>query len=269
MRRGKGLLFLIGLGVFFFGIILGPGLWDTTVASPARVLAEWAGQTFGTITQPTPAPGATSSPDAPVETPVAPIDPSTPLVDGGVVNVAATQAALAALPALSTSRHPDYSRAAFGATWADVNGNGCDTRNDILYRDLTSTDRPDGCTVLTGTLNDPYTGRTIQFTRGTETSSAVQIDHIFSLSAAWDAGAWQWTDSQRLAYANDPNVLLAVDGPTNNQKSDKTPAEWLPPNQAFQCTFAAKYIQIATTYHLAVDSNDRAALTGALATCPA
>ena len=30
-----------------------------------------------------------------------------------------------------------YSRDQFGAAWADVDHNGCDTRNDILARDLT------------------------------------------------------------------------------------------------------------------------------------
>ena len=30
-----------------------------------------------------------------------------------------------------------YTRAQFGPAWADVDRNGCDTRNDILKRDLT------------------------------------------------------------------------------------------------------------------------------------
>ncbi len=106
-----------------------------------------------------------------------------------------------------------YSRAKFGPAWQDVDLNRCDTRNDILARDL----RPRAfkgnsiCKVVEGKLADPYTGTTINFVQG-KTSSAVQIDHVVALAAAWRTGARQWSSDLRLFYANDPLVLLAVDG---------------------------------------------------------
>ena len=78
-----------------------------------------------------------------------------------------------------------------------------------------------------GTLKDPYTGTKINFVQGKKTSSAVQIDHVVALAAAWRAGANQWKPELRLFYTNDPLVLLAVDGPANNDKSDGDAADWL------------------------------------------
>ena len=93
-----------------------------------------------------------------------------------------------------------YSRDQFGPAWADTDHNGCDTRNDILARDLTNeTFKPgtNDCVVTTGTLADKYTGTTINFVRGEDTSSAVQIDHIVPLCDAWQTGAQQFSADQR------------------------------------------------------------------------
>ena len=87
-----------------------------------------------------------------------------------------------------------YDREQFGPAWSDVDRNGCDTRNDILKRDLAGETFKPGthdCVVLTGTLDDPYTGKTIAFSRGQGTSEAVQIDHVVALSDAWQKGAQQ------------------------------------------------------------------------------
>jgi hypothetical protein len=164
-------------------------------------------------------------------------------------------------------RTPDYNRALFGEPWADVDGNHCDTRNDILSRDLTTITKQGACTVLTGVLADPYTGSTISFTRGPKTSSAVQIDHIRALSDAWVAGAYAWTNEQRVAFANDPMNLRAVDGPTNNNKSDKGPADWSPPDAAYACQYVAQYVAISAKYDLPITSDDRDAIDRTLATC--
>src|SRR5699024_3425620 len=124
-----------------------------------------------------------------------------------------------------------YSRDQFGNGWLDPDGNGCDTRNDILNRDLESVVHDsDGCKVLTGVLQDPFTDQEIHFTRGAETSTAVQIDHVVALSDAWQKGAQQLSEEERARFANDPLNLLAVDGPANAQKSDADAATWLPPN---------------------------------------
>jgi hypothetical protein len=117
-----------------------------------------------------------------------------------------------------------YQRDNFGAPWQDTDHNRCDTRDDILRRDLTRVGyKPRStCVVVSGTLHVPYTGETILFRRGPKTSGAVQIDHVVALGNAWRTGASSWTDARRLAYANDPVVLLAVDGPANEAKGDRT-----------------------------------------------
>lgn len=162
-----------------------------------------------------------------------------------------------------------YSRAQFGAAWVDVDHNGCDTRNDILRRDLTSVVyRAGTCVVLTGVLHDPYGGKTINFRRGATTSSAVQIDHVVPLSDAWQKGAFAWTITKRIALANDPLELLAVDGPLNNQKSDSDAASWLPPNKAFRCRYVARQIAVKAKYGIWVTTAERDAFGRVLAGCP-
>lgn len=134
------------------------------------------------------------------------------------------------------------------------------TRNDVLGAQLTDVVFKPGtrdCKVLSGTLADPYTGTSIVFTSGRDTSSAVQIDHIYPLARAWDAGAASWTAAKRTAFANDTDLnLLAVDGPTNNSKSDSGLDSWLPPNTVFGCDYAARYLHVASSYGLAVTSGD-------------
>jgi hypothetical protein len=167
---------------------------------------------------------------------------------------------------------PLYDRDAFGPAWADEDHNGCDTRNDILARDLKSVEFKDGthnCVVLSGVLNpDPYTGQEITFTRGQNTSSEVQIDHVVSLADAWYAGAYDWSNAERLTYANDPLVLLAVDGGANQAKSASRADEWLPDGD-FACEYVSLQIEIKATYNLAVTNDERAAMTQVLLNnCP-
>lgn len=161
-----------------------------------------------------------------------------------------------------------YSRAKFGSEWEDVDLNGCDTRNDILARDLKEFVYKDGsaCIVAKETLDDRYTGKTIAFVRG-PMSGKVQIDHVVALAAAWRTGAKGWPAIRRLFYANDPLVLLAVDGPTNGSKSDSDAGEWLPPNVAYRCRYVAKQIAIKTKYELWITSPEQTAMSVTLASC--
>ena len=162
-----------------------------------------------------------------------------------------------------------YSRAQFGAAWADVDHNGCDTRNDILRRDLTSVVYRSGtCVILSGVLHDPYGGSVINFRRGAATSPAVQIDHVVALSDAWQKGAFAWTFAKRTAFANDPLELLAVDGPINGQKSDSDAASWLPPMKSFRCQFVARQIAVKSKYGVWITSAERDAFGRVLAKCP-
>ncbi|WP_420811315.1 HNH endonuclease family protein, partial [Candidatus Frankia nodulisporulans] len=175
---------------------------------------------------------------------------------------------LGTLPVRAEDNSPKYRRDAFGTPWSDVDHNGCDTRNDILRRDMRSTTlrKADNCTVLTGELTDPYTTRIIRFNRA-RSASAVQIDHVVALADAWRTGALEWTDAQRLQFANDPQNLLAVDGPTNIRKSDQDAAEWLPPSPGEQCPYVARQVGLKSRYHLWVTSAETAAMRTVLQKC--
>lgn len=162
-----------------------------------------------------------------------------------------------------------YSRDEFGHGWLDPDGNGCDGRNDILQRDLSNVRTDDGgCKVLSGTLDDPFTGKTIDFMRGPQTSSDVQIDHVVALSDSWQKGAQQLSEEQRKNFANDPLNLLAVDGPANQQKSDSDAATWLPSNTAFRCEFVAIQTAVKAKYELWVTQAEYDAIHGILRECP-
>jgi hypothetical protein len=124
------------------------------------------------------------------------------------------------------------------------------------------------CRVASGTLHDPYTGKTIGFVRGNSTSTAVQIDHVVALSDAWQKGAQQLTAAQRTALANDPLNLLAVDGPTNEAKGDGDAATWLPPNRSYRCQYAARQVSVKATYSLWVTQAEHDAIARVLASCP-
>ncbi len=174
-------------------------------------------------------------------------------------------------------RGHDYYRAAFGDSWDDDNDapgghNGCDTRNDILDRDLVDKTYVDikRCphAVATGTLRDPYTNVTIPFVRGNQIGASVQIDHIVPLAYAWDMGARDWPDELRLRFANDPANLLAVQGQANQDKGDQEPAGWMPPNEAFWCQYSLQFLEVLRGYHLPVDQPSADRLRQAASTCP-
>lgn len=159
---------------------------------------------------------------------------------------------------------PVYRRAAFGDGWADLDRDGCDTRQQIVRRDVTGWTAAPGCRITGGTLHDPYTGRTIAYRPG----PALQVDHVYSLAAAWTGGAWRWTAPQRRRFANDPRNLLLVDGPTNETKSGLGPAAWSPDTDRGQCVYATAYQTVAAAYRLPITAPDRAALDRDRTHCP-
>ena len=164
-----------------------------------------------------------------------------------------------------------YTRAQFGQAWADVDRNGCDTRNDILKRDLTGIIYKAGtrsCVVASGTLVDRYSGEAINFIRGNVSSMEVQIDHVVALSNAWQTGAFKLSADERKALANDPMNLFAVKGRLNSQKGDGDAATWLPPLKSFRCTYVAQQIAVKAKYSLWVVAPEKAAMTAILAKCP-
>ena len=178
-------------------------------------------------------------------------------------------AAVLALPVAGETAY-GYERDLFGSGWKDPDRNGCDSRNDVLARDLTAVTFREGtsdCVVLSGVLRDPYTAAVIDFVRGDTTSEMVQIDHVVPLSWAWRYGAARWDAAERELFANDPDNLLAVDGPTNSAKSDSGPAEWMPPDSSYHCAYASRFTGVLTEYALPIDEADRSALLAVAATC--
>lgn len=232
--------------------------WNETSAATARATE---------AAKPTPPPSG------------APLDPETPYLVANGVSVTApkTQPAFATkavdlletLPIKGRAPKTGYDRALFGQAWADVDRNGCDTRNDTLKRDLTGITFTNSvpCKVQSGTLADPYTGTRISFLRGTSTSTAVQIDHVVALSDAWQKGAQQLSTEQRTAFANDPLNLQATDGPTNMKKGDGDAATWLPPNKGFRCEYVARQISVKATYSLWVTQAEHDAMARILGDC--
>lgn len=181
--------------------------------------------------------------------------------------------ALATLPVRAANDAPPYRRQEFGEPWADEDRNGCDTRNDILGRDLqnpTYKDTfPPNCVVLMGWLDDPYTGRGRMFERGADTSPLVQIDHVVALADAWRAGAWEWDLARRQAFANDPLNLLAVDGQANQDKGHATADVWLPANESYRCAYVARQVRVKAKWGLDVTEGERQAMIDVLVRCPA
>lgn len=184
----------------------------------------------------------------------------------------ATAAALSVVGSLTVrgrGPHTGYRRAQFGPAWADTDHNGCDTRNDVLARDLTDLTFRAGtrdCVVLSGRFHEPYTGREVEFRKAD--AEAVQIDHVVALSDAWQTGAAAWSPAERLAFANDPLELLATDGPTNQAKGDSDTASWLPPDRSYRCRYVARQVAVKRAYALSVTAAERDAMRRVLGSCP-
>jgi hypothetical protein len=266
-RRG----WLLACALLVAVALVWPGL--SGQAGPA---APVPGPVAATATPPVSSPAATASPSASASRSLSSAQPSaavTPKPKPKPVppRAGTALAALAALPVKGRAARTGYERELFGQAWADADRNGCDTRNDILRRDLTAyvlKAGTHGCLVLRGTLRDPYTGASIAFVRGQASSSQVQIDHVVALSDAWQKGAQQLPFERRTAFANDPLNLLAVDGPTNQRKSDGDAATWLPPSRAHRCAYVARQVAVKQRYGLWVTAAERDAVGRVLAGCP-
>ncbi|MDO8147519.1 HNH endonuclease family protein [Isoptericola sp. b515] len=180
-------------------------------------------------------------------------------------------AAVATLTVKGRAPMTGYDRDRFGPAWSDVDRNGCDTRNDVLQRDLTDVvvrAGTRGCVVTAGTFHDPYAGETIAFERGWGTSELVQIDHVVALADAWQKGARQWSSGTREIFANDPLNLLASKGEENQRKGAGDTATWLPPNKAFRCEYVARQVAVKQIYELWVTAAEQDAMERVLSTCP-
>jgi len=220
-----------------------------------------------------------SAPSVPTVTVTAP--PVRATIPGPVPSTAAAArgdaaAALAALPVKGRAAKSGYTRAMFGQAWSDdvsVEGghNGCDTRNDVLRRELRNLvlkPGTSGCVVLSGSVTDPYSGAAIAFQRGQGTSSLVQIDHIVALGNSWQTGAQQLSSERRRDLANDPLNLWAVSGVANQQKGAGDAATWLPANKSIRCLYVARQVAVKASYGLWVTAPERDAIKQVLERCP-
>ncbi|AZG48061.1 hypothetical protein D7316_04674 [Gordonia insulae] len=253
---------VVATGLITVASFSGTGAADSDVTQAAATSTTSA-PTTGTSTS-TSAPGPTLNP-------VVVAGPTT-------LSAPAADRSLAKLETLAVKgRAPKtgYSRDQFGQSWTDdvtVAGghNGCDTRNDILRRDLAPIvlkPGSNGCAVLSGTLDDPYTATRIQFMRGKTTSSAVQIDHVVALSDAWQKGAQQLSPMERRNFANDPRNLQATDGAANQQKGAGDAATWLPSNKSYRCVYVTRQIDVKSIYRLWVTQAEKDAMVRILAGC--
>lgn len=202
---------------------------------------------------------------------------ATATTDPSSADITAARAGLATLRWVE--RHPDdvpdYDRDAFGESWADTDGNGCNQRDDVLLRDVLPgtvvVQQQDACDhdVLAGSWLDPYTGALLTFDdlKDSAQAQAIQIDHVVPLAEAWQSGASAWTEERRESYANDVDGLLAVDGPTNASKGADDPAVWRP-RKDFQCAYGVRWILTKLRWDLAADDSEIAGLAELLDVCP-
>ncbi|MBV7281845.1 DUF1524 domain-containing protein [Corynebacterium sp. TAE3-ERU30] len=226
----------------------------------------------------TPATSSSSTTESSTESAPATTDSTAESTTAGELPAAAVAAAalLDELEVKGRAPTTGYSREEFGQRWSDdvtveYGHNGCDTRNDILRRDLVEiTLKPNtrDCVVLRGQLLDPYTGEWMDFERG-ERSAEIQIDHVVALSNAWQTGAQQLSPEVRRNFANDPRNLLAVSGWQNQQKGAGDAATWLPKNSSFRCSYVRSQIEVKHAYALWVTPPEKAAMERILQQCPA
>ncbi len=150
--------------------------------------------------------------------------------------------------------------------WIDADGDGCDTRREVLLAEaIVAPVVGGGCSLTGGQWRSSYDGLTLT------DASQLQIDHVVALAEAWDSGASAWTPDRRMRFANDldvPWALVAVSSASNQSKSDHDPAEWLPPDGNDLCPFVSAWIAIKVRWQLTVDPLERSALTGLVRDCP-
>lgn len=150
---------------------------------------------------------------------------------------------------------------------SDADHNGCDTRNDVLRRDLndiTLKAGTKGCVVIAGDLNDMYKGEAYAFDRD---PNNIDIDHIVARSNAWQTGAAKFDEDTLKEFGNDPLNLLAVDSSLNRQKGDGDAATWLPPAKSYRCEYVSRQIAIKHKYELWVVKAEKSAMKRVLSTC--
>ncbi|MCD0444224.1 HNH endonuclease family protein [Glycomyces sp. A-F 0318] len=172
--------------------------------------------------------------------------------------------ALAALPVAEEQRE-GYDRGLF-RHWVDEDKDKCNTRAEVLIAEAVMAPAvAEGCTITGGQWYSFYDDAYIDNAR------SLDIDHMVPLAEAWDSGAHSWDKAKRQAYANDLGdavPLIAVTAKSNRSKSDKDPAEWMPPAEDAACRYAFEWVSVKTRWNLAVDTAEAEALEAIIADCP-
>lgn len=185
--------------------------------------------------------------------------------------------ALDALPIIDRSTEdPSYRRAAFGNGWADLDGDGCRTRDEVLLDTVDRShpykfQRQGRChaDIVAGTWTDLYTGTPMTWSnlKDVRQAASIPLDHIVSLAGAYRYGAKNWTRQRRIEFANDELNLTPTTAAINRAKTDADPATWTPPAPG-RCAYATRYIAVKTRWNLPVDLQERNALHRLLRNCP-
>lgn len=256
MKRALGTTFLLIIAILILNVT--GTLRAATGLSLGEIVSEVKNAAVSAI--PTTAPTAT-----PADAATAPA----PGIDAA--RYSAASVTLETLAVKGKGAKTGYSRDEFGAEWSDIDHNGCDTRNDMLARDLTGTtikDGTKGCVVTAGTLvYEPYLGvANVQFIKG-DADHGLDVDHVVALGNVWVSGGSSWDEAKRTQVANDPLNLLMVDPGQNRGKGDRNAAEWLPKNNSFRCTYVSTQIEVKAKYAMSVTEAEKAAMVAELGKC--
>ncbi len=276
-RKAGGVLAGVGFGLLLTGAVVGaatssvpteareePTVTATPATSPKEASSPAPAVVVGPETSPSPSPSSSPSPSPTPTTP----EPAVPEVVESEPTTAL--AALALLEVRPRDAKTGYDRDLFGYRAVDLDRNGCDTRNDILGRDLTGVVFKPGtrdCVVMSGVLFDPYTANAVVFERG-DGGNLVQIDHVVAMSDAWQKGAQHLDEDALHGLGNDPLNLLAVYARANSQKGDGDAATWLPANKAFRCAYVARQVAVKYAYGLWLAQAEKNAIERVLGGCP-
>jgi hypothetical protein len=243
-----GIVLLLVAAVATTAIPMSP---DGTTPSASRFVGDWNLETATAV-------GATAEPS---QNPLA--------ASGSPVPAPGTAEPLGVLLAMLRIAPEDrtgYARSLF-VLWIDADGNGCDTRNEVLILEAVVKPRVGSkCSLSGGRWVSLYDGLTFS------DPSKLQIDHVVPLAEAWDSGASAWTPDRRMRFANDlgaPFALIAVSAATNESKSDDDPTDWLPPARAAECPYLGAWIATKVRWDLTVDQREHDALATDIGDCPA
>lgn len=195
------------------------------------------------------------------------LDYETDAVNDGQAGARLAMEVLELLEVKGRAPKTGYSREEFYSGWPVIDG--CSLRQRIIRREFgDSAVIVDGCNVVAGEFDEPYTGEHLVFDEREQISKGVQIDHVVALSDAWQKGAQYMEADVRYKMATDPLNLLAVDAAANSRKSDGDAATWLPPNKKFRCQYVARQISIKYKYALWVTEAEKKAMSDVLEKCP-